>query len=265
VPAGTSWVRIENDSGAFGVEVPTTWTQHQTVPWAEADGTSSGSILVAGPDTSALGADFTKPGVAIGITANPGRRTPRQVVDGDDYSSFCTGTPSADETGPGYAASYRLWSACGGRADAFVIVVVIAPTGSSALLAAIFQGSDQADLGYVEHMLGSIATGSGGPVATAAPTTPPGNSQGWTATVDECLLQIGDAIAIGRITNVDTRSHGYRVIIRFTDPQNLLIGEDYADTPAIDPGQTYRYQVRHLAAGGVTQARCVLSDVLIRN
>jgi hypothetical protein len=76
---------------------------------------------------------------------------------------------------------------------------------------------------------------------------------------------INDAIAIGTITNVDTGSHGCRVYIRFLDPSNLLIGEDYWDTPALDPGQHYQYQVRLLALNGITQFTCNLTQVLIRN
>lgn len=266
IPTGTTWSRIGADNGAYTFEVPSTWTQHQTLPWAEADGTTSGSIVVAGPAVGGLGTDFTKPGVAIGITTNPGARTPRQVVDADDYSTFCTGAPAADENGAGYAASYRMWNPCGGSEDAFILVIVVAPAGTQALFAVIFQGASQADLGYIEHIIGSLQTGGGTPTATfAAATTPPGNSQGWTANVEECLSQINDAIAIGTITNVDTRSHSYRVYVRFTDPSNLLVGEDYWDTPALDPGQSYRYEVRHMALNGVTNFRCTLSEVLIRN
>ena len=260
VPVGTMWLRIADDSGAFTFEVPSTWTEHQTVPWTEASGTSSGYILVAGPKIGVLGSDFTQPGVAIGISTNPDLRTPRQVVDADDYKTFCTGTPAADETGTGYVAAYRLWTSCGGREDAFIIVIVIA------LLASIFQGAGQADMGYIEHMLGSIQTDAGVSAETAAPAPPtaaPGNAQGWTATVDECLSQIGDAIAIGTITNVDTRSHAYRVNIRFLSEGNLLIGDDYWDTPPLDPSQGYRYQIRHSALNGTKLVTCTLSSVQI--
>lgn len=270
VPAGTTWIRIGDDAGAFTFEVPSTWTQHQTVPWAEEDGSSSGSIVVAGPEIGGLGSDFSQPGVAIGVSSNPTGRTARQVVDADNYATVCTGTPAEEENGDGYTAAYRFWSPCGGRDEAFLIVVVIAPAGTQALFAVIFQGSSAADLGYVEHVMGSLQTGGGTPTPTAAATTPaattpPGNAQGWTASVTECLSQINDAIAVGIITNVDTRSHGYRVYVRFLDPTGLLIGEDYWNTPTLDPGQSYEWEVRHLALNGAKLDTCNLSEVLVRN
>jgi hypothetical protein len=236
------------------------------VPWAEEDGSSSGSIVVAGPSLGGLGSDFSQPGVAIGITANPSGRTARQVVDSDNYATVCTGQPAEEEKGDGYATAYRFWSPCGGRDGAFLIVVVIAPEGTRALFAVIFQGAAEADLAYVERVMGSLQNGSGTPTPTSgtAATPAPGNAQGWAANVEECLLQIGDAIAIGTVTNTDTRDHAYRVIVRFTDRTGLLIGENYWDTPALAPGQAFRYQIRQLAQG-YTEVTCALSEVLIRN
>lgn len=267
VPAGTTWTRIGADNGAFTFEVPSTWTTQQTVPWAEADGSSSGSLVVAGTNVNGLGTDFSAPGVAIGITTNPTGRTAADVVTTTDYSTTCTGEPAGTENGAGYTAAYRVWTACGGRADAFLLVVVVNPAGTQALFVVIFQGAAQADLGYVERIIGSVQAGAGTPGTTTAPpaaTTPPANAQGWTVNMEECLLQIGDAIAIGTVTNMDTRDHAYRVIVRFTTPENLLIGEAYWDTPALAPGQPFRFQIRQLAQG-YTAVNCTVSDVLIRN
>ena len=267
VPSGTTWTRIGADNGAFTFEVPSTWTAQQTVPWAEADGSSSGAIVVAGTNVNGMGSDFSAPGVAIGVTANPTGRSAIDIVATTDYSATCTGEPAGTESGTGYSAAYRVWTACGGRADAFLLVVVVNPAGTKALFVVIFQGAAQADLGYVEYIIGSVQAGSGTPGATTAPpaaTTPPVNAQGWTVNMEECLLQIGDAIAIGTVTNTDTRDHAYRVVVRFTTPQNLLIGESDWDTPALAPGQPFRFQIRQLAQG-YTAVTCTVSDVLIRN
>lgn len=284
VPDDTTWIRVGEDA-AFTFEVPSSWTGVRNLPWLEADGSTSGTVILAGPDPEVLGTEFSQPGVAIGVSSNPNGLSPRQVVDAESYDALCSGSPVEDHADPAYLASSRVWTSCGGREEAFLLVLAIAPTDSPGLLGAFFQGVSEADLAYVQHIMGSLRAGQAtetpatGPLLTPvpqpldtlvpapAPITQPteGTSRGWTATLDECLLQMNDAIAYGTVTNTDDRSHGYRVYVRFLDATGLLIGEGYWDTPPVEPDQSARYEVRLLAVNGVTEATCLLKEVLVRD
>jgi len=275
-PAGTSWIRVSEDGGTFSIEVPAAWTQHQTIPWNEDDGSTSGSIVVAGPQLGTLGSDFTQPAVAVGISRNPNGLTPKAAVSADDFSGACTAQPAEEANDPTYNAAVRMWEQCGGREGASILALVIQPIGGTALLGGVFQSASAADLGYIEHIFGSIQGGDTanppGGSTTPAPvvvppqvTAPPQNSQGYTATIDECLLQMNDAIAIGKVKNTDNRSHAYRVVVRFLDRDGLLLGSSQWDVDALDPGQSGRYEVRLMAINGVREVTCQLSEVLIRS
>jgi hypothetical protein len=273
IPADTTWLRVGDPAAPFSLEVPSSWSSARAVPWIEADGSSSGVVLLAGPDPEALGSDFSQPAVGVGVTSNPNGLTPRQVVESEGYGASCTASPVEEQSDIAFAASYQVWTSCGGEGDAFLLVLAIAPTDSPGLLGIVYQGASQVDLAYIEHIMSSLgpATGSSAPtpgpgtVETPSPGPVAATSRSWTASLDECLLQMNDAIAYGTVTNTDDRSHGYRVYVRFVDASGLLLGESYWDTPAVDPGQAARYEVRLLAVNGVTEATCMLGDVLVRD
>jgi hypothetical protein len=269
VPAGTSWSSVSGAGVTF--EVPETWETSRTVPWLEGDGSSSGWVVLAGPDVNGLGSDFSLPGVAIGISSNPAGLTPRQVVAAEDYEGSCTPSPIGELGDGSYSASYRIWTACGDSDEAYLVVLAIAQADTPGLVALLLQGTSAADLAFFEHTLNSVQVGpvpglAGTEATPAVATSPPErNSRGWSATLDECLLQMNDAIAYGTVTNTDDRSHGYRVYVRFLDATGLSLGESYWDTPAVEPGEGARYEVRLLAINGVTEATCIVSEVLVRD
>jgi hypothetical protein len=269
-PPGTTWARITDDAGTFSFEVPSTWDEQVTLPWEEA-GTRIGTVVAAGPDVAGIGTDFTVAGVALGIAANAPGSTPRSVVESDDFSASCTGDPVEDASDAGYTAAFKGWSGCGGNTDAFVLVIAIAPAGSTGLIAVVLQGVGQADLGYLEHIMGSLqATGvtpPAGPAVSepvpASAAAPPGNSQAFTITIDECFLQTGDVGSIGVIRNTDSTSHAYRIRVRFVDEAGIVYAEAEQETPALAPGEAYRYGTPFQNAQGVTSTTCTVVDVQV--
>ncbi len=268
-PPGTTWTRITDDAGTFSFEVPSTWTEQATLPWEEA-GARIGTVVVAGPAVAGVGSDFTVPGVAVGIAANAPGSTPRSVVESDDFTGSCTGDPVEEASEAGYMSAFKGWSGCGGNTDAFVLAIAISPAGSTGLIAVVFQGVGQADLGYLEHIMGSIEA-SGipptGPVASepapASSAAPPGNSQAFTITIDECFLQTGSVGSIGVIRNTDSTSHAYRIRVRFVDEAGIVYAEAEQETPALAPGEAYRFGTPFQDAHGVTGTTCTVVDVQV--
>ncbi len=268
-PSGTAWARIIDDAGTFSFEVPSTWAEQATHPWEEA-GARIGTVVVAGPAVAGVGTDFTVPGVAVGIAPNAPGSTPRSVVESDDFSGSCTGDPVVEASDAGYTAAFKSWSGCGGNTEAFVLVIAISPAGSTGLIAVVFQGVGQADLGYLEHIMGSLeASGipSTGPVASepapASAAAPPGNSQAFTITIDECFLQTGSVGSIGVIRNTDSTSHAYRFRVRFVDEAGIVYAEAEQETPALAPGEAYRFGTPFQDAHGVTRTTCTVVDVQV--
>jgi len=258
-PAGTIWTRLSDDAGTFSFEVPSTWTDHQSLVWTVGT-TNVGTLVVASTAVAKIGTDFTISGVVLGVATNAAGSTPRTLLERDDFSAFCTGDLVEDASGTGYTAAFRTWSACGGTADPFLFTLAIAPTGSAGLVAVVLQGVRPSDLGYLERIVGSLqATGV---TPTSAPPAP-GTDKAYTITVDQCKLQLSDVLAIGVIRNTDTRSHAYQVRIRFADQAGIVFGEGHEDTPALAPGEAYRYQTPDVSAGGVTGATCTVVGVQV--
>jgi hypothetical protein len=258
-PPGTLWTRVSDDAGTFSFEVPSTWTDHQSLVWTVGT-TNVGTLVVASTAVAKMGTDFTASGVILGVATNAAGSTPRTLLESDDFSAFCTGDLVQDASGAGYTAAFRTWSTCGGTADPFLLTLAIAPTGSAGLVAIVLQGVRPSDLGYLARIVGSLQATSVTP--TSAPPAP-GTGQGYTITVDECKLELSDVIAIGTIRNTDTRSHAYVVRIRFTDQVGIVFGEGHQDVPALAPGEAFRYQTPDISAGGVTGATCTVVNVQV--
>ncbi len=265
-PPDTEWTRITADGGVLSFEVPSTWTEQQTARWLE-DDTAIGVLLSASPSLVALGRDFRLPGVILGISADAGGRTPRSIVDAEDLTGACTGEPAEELVEPGYVGAVRTWSACGGHADAFVIALAFASDGDPGMIALILQGAERSDLGYLGPILASVRTESAIPAVPAPgpslprPTDqPPISTTTYTIVINECLLQMNDAIAIGIVRNDDHSSHSYVIKVRFTDQDGVLRGEERRDTPVLLPGEAYRWELRTLAQFA-TGATCTITDV----
>jgi len=240
-PVSTTWTRISDAGAPFTYEVPSTWTGHAAYPWEEG-GQAVGVVLAAGPDPSKLSTDFSVPGIAIGLSANPGGLTAHQVVEADNsYGATCTASGVQDTTDSGATASFQLWESCAGGTG-YLLVMAIVPAGGQGLVAIIFQGVAEADLGYLDHIAGSLQAAT--TTATPAPAATPGQVSGQTYTIsmDDCHNQHGQGIAAGLIRNDDTLVHTFRIVVAFSDPNNVLLNDTWGTTPDIPPGITARWQ-----------------------
>lgn len=259
LPPGITWSTVVDATAPFTFEVPASWAEHQAYPWTNGDAVV-GTLVAAGPTVSKIGTDFSVPGVVVGLSAVASGTSPRAIVEGDDYSSACTAEPIEEEADATYAAAFRTWSSCGDNPDGFLLVIAIAPQPGPGLIVAVLQGTGAGDLAYLERILGSLRAAEVGTV-TPGPDATAAAGQLFTVTVDECTLQMGDVFAIGIIRNDDSRSHSYLIHMRFADDGEIVFGEVDRDTPALRPGESYRYQTPHTLAQGVAGATCTIMNV----
>jgi hypothetical protein len=262
-PPGTIWVRVSDPGAAFTFEVPSNWANVAVSPWEEG-GTNVGVLLVAGPDPSKIGSDFSVPGIAIGLSANAAGLTPLALVQEDDYSSACTATAAQSAAEPGAVAAYRTWESCGPSRIAFLLLMGIVPQGSTGLVGVVFQGASEADQAYLEHILGSLAA-EGGAVSTPVPIGTGQPGQPYSLSMDICQNQHGQGVAEGNITNQDAVAHTFRVIVDFYDFSGTTLLNDAGSYDlAVDPGTTRRWQAivsSGLPSGEIT---CKVKEVQMR-
>lgn len=240
VPAGTTWIRVSDQGAPFTFEVPATWTDHASGSWDES-GATIGVVLAAGPATSKLGTDFSVPGIAIGLAADAGGRTPRQVVERDNaYGGACTPGPVQDASQAAATTAYQLW-ACG-ASGGLLLVMAIASPGDPGLIEIVFQGTSEADLGYLQHIIGSLAGAA--PQATTAPAASGGSVSGPTYTISMsiCQNQHGQGVAEGLIRNDTALVHTYRIVVAFSDPNGVFLNDTAWTTSDLQPGVTARWQ-----------------------
>ena len=265
-PPGTTWARVSDPGATFSFEVPTTWNQHLTVPWEEG-GTSIGTLIAAGPDPSKLGSDLSVPGVGIGVASDPGGRTPRQVVEGEQsYASACTANPIEDGNDGGVAVSAQRWTSCAGGGNAFV--ASLAPADGSGLIGIVFQGTSDAELGYLPHILGSLQANATAATPAPAPSTDGGgqvSGDGYTIKMDYCQNQHGQGVSGGLIRNDTSLVHSYRIVVAFYDPNGVLLNDTWGTTPNVPAGVTAEWQAVVPSGLPNTEVKCQITGVELAN
>lgn len=265
-PPVTTWTRVLEADAAFSYEVPATWTDHVSYPWV--DGTETvGTVLAAGPSVAAIGTDFTIPGVAIGLSANPAGLTPRAAVEGDaEYGGVCTPGEVQAASEPTVNAAYQLWEDCD-RGPGFLLVLAIVPIDESGLIAMVFQGTRTEDLGYLEHILGSLAervpVSTSPPGPTSAPTPGSVAGQPYAISMTVCLNQHGQGVSEGLIRNDDRLIHVFRIEVWFFDLNGVLLNTTDWTTSEIPPGVTARWQAEVPSGLPAVDVQCQLREVEI--
>jgi hypothetical protein len=241
-PAGTTWTRIADPGAPFTYEVPSAWTTHAAYPWQDG-GATLGTVLAAGPDLAKFSTDFTVPAVAIGLSGNPVGRTVRQVVEADaSVGGACTAGTVQDASESGVKAAYQLWEGCGGGTG-FLLVMAIAPAEATGLIAIILQGSAEADIGYLPHILGSIAAATVDATPGPGPSgVPPATGPTYTISMNLCQNQHGQGVAEGLIRNEDGLVHTYRIVVAFSDANDVFLNDTSWTTSDLPPAITARWQ-----------------------
>jgi catechol 2,3-dioxygenase-like lactoylglutathione lyase family enzyme len=241
-PPGTSWIQALDAGAPFTFQVPSSWTGHVASSWREG-ASEIGTVLAAGPDPTKLATDFSVPGIAIGVSANEAGRTAHQVVEADTgYAGTCTPGAIEDAVDAGISASFRLWESCAGG-SAYLLSMAIVPAGGEGLIAIVFQGVTEGDLGYLQHIVGSLeATGAAASPTPASTGGRPDPGQPYAISMDACVNQHGQGVAEGLIRNDDVLVHSFRIVVAFSDPNGILLNDTWGTTPNVPPGVTARWQ-----------------------
>jgi hypothetical protein len=262
-PPATTWIRAGDPAAPFSFEVPAAWSGHLVVPWS--DGTATiGTVLVAGPDPTKMGTDFSVPGVAIGISANPNGTSARAAVEGDPtYAGTCTASDVQEATEAGATAAFQLYEACGGG-SAYAVVLAIVPAGGQGIFEVLFQGVEPEQLGYLERIVGSVRAETG-PATPAPAATGTGSVSGdtYTISMDTCQNQHGQGVSAGLIRNDDSLIHAFRIVVAFSDPNGVFLNDTGWTTSDLAPGVTATWQATVPSGLPAVSVSCRITSVQV--
>lgn len=263
-PPSTTWIRAVDAGAAFSFEVPSAWSGHLAYPWVEG-GATIGTVLVAGPDPTRLGSDFSVPGVAIGLSANPSGMSARASVEADQtYAGTCTPGEVGEASDAGATVAYRLWEACGGG-QSYVFLLAVVPADGNGLIAILFQGVDEPQLGYLDHIVTTLRAET--VQSTPAPAPSGGDVSGptYTISMEYCQNQHGQGVSGGLIRNDDSLIHTYRIVVAFSDPNGVFLNDTGWTTSDLQPGVTARWQATVPSGLPAVSVSCQITRVeLIR-
>ena len=174
--AAPSAVRLVDDTGLIAIEVPTTWTDVDTAPAANPDG-SARPYIAASPDRAAFFASFDVPGVAL--TAIPRTDDLPAVIDAGGLTAGCTSIRVEPIVDPDWQGVIQIGEQCGAAATGFWAMAVANDASGAfpytlALQAQAANVNDAEELAAVQQALDSA--GAAAASTTAAPPPPPAAS-----------------------------------------------------------------------------------------
>lgn len=262
-PPPTTWTRASDPAAPFSYEVPAAWTGRLVLPWSDGSATI-GTVLLAGPDPSKMGTDFSVPGVAIGISANPNGMSARAAVEAEQtFAGTCTGGEVQEATEAGANAAFRLYERCGGG-GAYVVVLAIVPADGKGMIEVLFQGVEANELGYLERIVGSVRaeTSQATPVPAATGT---GSVSGdtYTISMDTCQNQHGQGVSAGLIRNDDSLVHAFRIVVAFSDPNGVFLNDTGWTTSDLGPGVTATWQATVPSGLPAVSVSCRITSVQV--
>lgn len=258
-PPTTSWIRVSDPGVPFTYEVPASWTSHAAYPWQLGD-TTIGVVLAAGPDVSTLGADFSVPGVVVGMSANPGGRSPRDAVEAEPVPAGCTSGGVQDASDAGVTAAFDVREGCA-NGTGFLLVLAIVPLDGRGLIEIVFQGTSEADLAYVDRIIASIVATDLTVPATPSPALGEPVGGRFSISMTICQNQHGQGVSEGLIRNDDSLTHAYRIEVWFFDVNGVLLNTTDWTTGEIPPGVTARWQAMVPSGLPAVEVRCTLEKV----
>lgn len=153
--AYTDYVLITDDTGALQVEVPVEWNDVNTYwPWTAADGTQTGTGIVASPSVDDFFNDWGTPGVAISVGTG---YTPDELLDtmlGSDLSFLdqCDAGERGDYDDGLYTGRSQIFTQCG-ETGAEYAVIAAEPQGGEFVILVEVQVVTQADLDALDRIL----------------------------------------------------------------------------------------------------------------
>ncbi len=154
-PSSAGYTVLVDESGAIGLEVPSSWTDVNGGAWAP-DGKVIGAAISAAPDLEKFSEYYDKPGVSFGASRwLAGRYNETTFLDRmtSDYAS-CTYAGRTEYKGTQYTGQYDMWADCG-SADSVIVHLAAVPASRAFLIYVDIQ-VDNADVAAADHILNTM-------------------------------------------------------------------------------------------------------------
>lgn len=171
-----TFVPVEDEYGMLTVEVPTVWSEIDTRPFVNDDGTLRPGIS-ASTDLEAFDDQWDTPGMVF--TAHRFQPDPNVLFGQHDYSNQCTDggtTPYNDQVFVGYL---RTFSQCAAVGSTNYVIVANAP-GNQVTVVVVVQTVTAADEAAYQHVLETFNVDPN--VSMPTETVPPDTTTPITAT-----------------------------------------------------------------------------------
>lgn len=153
---------FENESRTLRVDIPRAWSDTSTGSWRRGDTEVPQSIaLVAAPNINDFLNTWTTPGMFLGASRQLARElTPDQLLDEMAFTNECTFDGRSDYSDALYTGRYDVWTNCGGR-DTALVVVAFTPEDKSFLGMVQVQVVSEADLEALDRILDTFVVERG--------------------------------------------------------------------------------------------------------
>ena len=153
---------FENDARTIRVDIPRAWSDTSTGSWRRGDSEVPRSIaVVAAPDINGFLNTWTTPGMFLGASRQLAQElTPDQLLDQTAFNGECTYDSRNNYSDPLYTGKYDVWTNCGGR-DTALLVVAFTPEDGSFLGMVQVQVVSKADLKALDRILDSFVVERG--------------------------------------------------------------------------------------------------------
>lgn len=153
---------FENEARTIRVDLPRAWSDTSTGSWRRGDTELPQSIaVVAAPNIDDFLNTWTTPGMFLGASRQLAQQlTPDQLLDETAFNNQCTFDSRNDYSDALYTGRYDVWTNCGGR-DTALLVVAFTPEDGSFLGMVQVQVVSEADLEALDRILDTFVVERG--------------------------------------------------------------------------------------------------------
>jgi serine protease Do len=150
----TSYVQIQDDSGALTLQVPAQWSDVDGSPWLE-EGQVRGASVIAARNLEQLYNSWTEPGVVFLASRSLTAAFTEETLLDQFVFDECSYDDRYDYQDPVYTGLYDLWYDCGDD-KALVVALTVTPADGSFLGIILVQIVTEADLRALDKIFSSF-------------------------------------------------------------------------------------------------------------
>jgi serine protease Do len=152
----TSYVQVQDDSGAMVMEVPAEWSQVDGSNWVDSEsGEVLGGALTASTDLEGWRNSYDIPGVQMLASTQLANSNMGELLDTFNFSEGCTYDSRTDYSDPVFTGQYDLYVNCTGVGSS-LIVLAAEPADRSYAVVIIAQLITSADFDALDQVLNTF-------------------------------------------------------------------------------------------------------------